>query len=108
VKESLYVLNIDNYSQSLDNFKNNFMKCEKKTISQLLSSDSLKVLLNNLDIKPEEITEEDDIEFGYKNSIKKDNNENNYEPEARHPFEFYLNCNKDILQKLYNYLKENS
>ena len=50
VKESLYVLNIDNYSLNLENFRNNFQKYEDKAI---------KELLNKIDNNPLEISYQD-------------------------------------------------
>ncbi len=109
VKESLYVLNLDNYSQSLENFKNNFQQCEKKSIKNLLSNDSLKSLLKNLDIIPEEITELDNIKYGNIKSIKKDDSEDSLEPEAKHPLSFYLknSVGIELLKKLACVEKDN-
>ena len=106
VKESLYVLNIENYSQTLENFKNNFQQCENKTIDELLSYNSLKSLLNNLDIMPDEITEKDNIKYGDMASIQMyDDNESSLGLVSKHPFGFYLEDSKDILEKIYNHYK---
>ena len=108
VKESLYVLNIENYSQNLENFRNNFQKCEDITMEELLSNNSLKELLNNLDINPEDITEQDNNKYGGMDSIKKDeDNDNCLVAEMKHPYSFYQKDSSDILDKIYNYLKNN-
>ena len=104
---TLYVLNLSNYSQNPENFKNNFKQYKNKTINELLSNDSLKALLKNLDINPEEITEKDNVEFGKMDSILKDNIDNISMEGSRHPYYFYLEDKKfDVLKKYYDYLQK--
>ena len=88
----------------------NFQKCENKTIKEMISNNSLKDLLINLDIIKEEITEEDNIKYGDFYSIKKDDyndNDNSLVPTIRHPYGFYLEDSIDILNNIYNNYKNN-
>ena len=52
--EALYLLNINNYNQSVNKFKENFENCNKTKIGELIDTSLAKLLLK-LDINPQDL-----------------------------------------------------
>ena len=93
VKEALYVLNKQNYSQSLDKFKQNFKLCNEKKVESFID-DSMRTLLFNLGIKIDDILEETSNDF-YSMNLMKENIPDHYNRNIlRHPISFYYDINK--------------
>ena len=54
INEALYIMNINNYSKNIEEFKNNFANCNQKKIVELID-DSLDQFLTSLDINKEDL-----------------------------------------------------
>ena len=88
IKEALFILNINNYNQKVETFKENFKKCNDIEVKNLIDA-SLEQLLNDLGINPSELVNEQSININ-KRYLKKDNTKGNYLLDCqRHPIDFY-------------------
>ena len=54
INEALYILNINNYSQNIEEFQNNFVACNNKSIGELIDN-SLEMFLTSLSIKKDDL-----------------------------------------------------
>ena len=89
IKEALFVLNKNNYELSSKDFKNNFQKCNEKSIDELLNNSSLIELLLNLGINVNDLNDNDKFRYNY--PLNRKTNENNayFEYKSRHPISYY-------------------
>ena len=107
IKEALYILNVDNYKKDLKTFKTDFGQCNNQDIKVILSNKNLQLILQNLDINKDELTEnmtKEKYPFteGYKRT-----KQNKYQiPSRMHSLAFYDNYN--FLQDFNNYIKINN
>ena len=106
IKEALFILNEDNYSLDLNEFKEAFLNCNKKDFESLLS-DNLKSLLEKLEINLNELI--DNGEIYYYPLDRKTNETKVYSgPKSRHPYCFYYDSKKIVEEymKKYNLIYE--
>ena len=106
IKEALFILNEDNYSLDLNEFKEAFLNCDKKDFESLLS-DNLKSLLEKLEINLNELI--DNGEIYYYPLDRKTNETKVYSgPKSRHPYCFYYDSKKIVEEymKKYNLIYE--
>ena len=89
IKEALFVLNKNNYELSSKDFKNNFQKCNEKSIDELLNNSSLIELLLNLGINVNDLNDNDKFRYNY--PLNRKTNENNayFEYKSIHPISYY-------------------
>ena len=105
LKEALYILEPNNYN-SLQEFKNNFKKCNTKKIKEIISEETNELYLKPLGINIEEL--EDDSNKMYKNNstnISRTEQKITYSRgvSSSHPPEFYYEIDK----KFVKYVLEN-
>ena len=92
IKEALYILNINNYSQKIDEFKDNFKASNNKEYSQLIDTE-LEILLDKLDININDIKRQENKKF--KNKLSRENKQSVFNLKGlRHPIAFYYNNKK--------------
>ena len=94
INEALFILNIKNYSKNAKDFKENFQNCNKKEITELIDA-PLEELLSKLDIKINELNE-DDVLNNPKYPRKEYSRKNYYFSSPRHPINFYYEKNEKI------------
>lgn len=98
IREALFILNKDNYSLNPIDFKNNFLSCNDKKISDL-TNDSLKNFLNKLGIIVDKLDEEDKTNYNF--PLKRRTNGFTYsDNKSRHPISFYHNI-PDLMEKYF-------
>ena len=107
IKEALYVLNIDNYKKSQEEFKDGFEKCKKESIEDLLKSQNLLEFLTKLDIDINEIRKckrnESYPLYNKEKAIGQNKCPSNV---RRHPLTFYENL--DYLEEFFSYARSNN
>ena len=107
IREALYILNIDNYQKSLEDFKNDFNECNKKNIEELLNNDNLSKILFQLDIDKNEVKNNINNESYPISNVSKQKGPNRYPIIGhRHPFSFY--DNSDWLENFLSYARDNN
>ena len=106
IKEALFVLNKENYKLSVEEFKNNFQKCNDKSLGQLLN-DSLKELLSNLGINVADLSDSDKYSYNYPTERKTNAINSYYENKPRHPFGFYYD-NADYFKRFFELFGKSS
>ena len=97
IKEALFILNINNYSQDVKSFKEKFIDCNNREYDELIP-ESMKIFLNLLGINEKEIIKaKDNKNFKFPNqnieisdSNKRKNLKPFHGPIFRHPFSFYF------------------
>ena len=104
IDEALYILNVKNYEQNIQNFQINFKKCNFIKRVDLIDK-SLKIILIGLNIKINGIIYEKDISFQLPNSIEEDKSFMLTGENRPHPLQFYYHGKLDI-KKLINKIKE--
>ena len=100
INEALYILNVKNYEQNIQNFQINFKKCNFMKRVDLID-ESLKNILIGLDIKINGIIYEKNISFNLPNSIEEDKSFMLTGENRPHPLKFYYHGKIDI-KKLVN------
>ena len=100
INEALYILNVKNYEQNIQNFQINFKKCNFMKRVDLID-ESLKNILIGLDIKINGIIYEKNISFNLPNSIEEDKSFMLTGENRPHPLQFYYHGKLDI-KKLIN------
>ena len=104
IKEALYLLNINNYSQKIDEFKDNFKASNNKEYNQLIDIE-LEILLDKLDININDIKRQGNKKF--KNKLSMENIQSVfYLKRLRHPIVFDYN-NKKLFDIPLEILKKN-
>ena len=104
VNEALYLLNINNYNQTANKFKENFKNCNKIKIGELIDP-SLAEFLLKLDINPKNLYDIDNIIVN-KRFFRQDNGRNIHLFESpRHPIDFYYK--KEQTQKVLELIANN-
>ena len=107
IKEALYILNVDNYKKDLKTFKTDFGQCNNQDIKSILSNKNLQLILQNLDINKDELTENMTNEKYPSTEGYKKTNQNKYQiPGRMHSLAFYDNYN--FLQDFNDYVKMNN
>ena len=97
IKEALFILNINYYSDDIDIFKEKFLDCNNKAYDELIP-ESMKKFLNLLGINEKEIIKENkNFKMPNKNVEIADSNKTKnlrifHGPKYRHPFSFYVNA----------------
>ena len=104
-KESLYILNKNNYKKDVNSFRNGFIDVNNKNLDELLSAD-LVDLLKSLDIIPDKLQNDDKRQYYMTSHFKQNINRINPNNEPRHPISFYFdNLNDKIISTLLNYFQ---
>lgn len=57
IKEALYILNINNYLQNIEDFKKNFINCNNINIDKLIDN-SFEIFLTSLNIEKKDLIDE--------------------------------------------------
>lgn len=87
IKEALFILNEENYSLALNDFKEGFLTCNKKDINSLLSQNS-KILLENLGINYDELNDNGEY-YSFPVDRKAKETKVYDQSMSRHPFSYY-------------------
>ena len=105
IKEALFILEPNNYN-SLQEFNNNFKKCNTKKIKEIISKETNELYLKPLGINIEELDDSSNkIYKNYASNIKRIEEKKTYSRgvSSSHPPEFYYEIDK----KFIHYVLEN-
>ena len=110
INEALYILNIKNYSQKIEDFKNNFGLCNYKNIDELIDN-SLEQFLESLGIYKEHLQSQNYIGIYFSNkdfNLNKGTEKGEYFLCSKHPFGLIerpdkkkINGMLDIINEIY-------
>ena len=106
VHEALYILNLSNYYQNIEDFRKNFNNCNKKDINELFD-DSLEQFLLSLNIKKNDLLTNGIFGPYYTNTENKELEENKYyEIYSKHSFGLYQEPDKKEIKTMLGILEE--
>lgn len=107
IREAIYILTIDNYEKSLEEFRTGFSECNKISIDKLLDNKNLSKLLINLDIEEKEIIRDiNNNPYPIYNGAKLKEPIRYPVIGNRHPLSFYENIN--WLDNFLSYARKNN
>ena len=107
IREAIYVLTIDNYEKSLEEFRTGFSECNKISIDKLLDNKNLSNLLIDLDIEEKEIIKDiNNDPYPIYNGAKLKEPTRYPVIGNRHPLSFYENIN--WLDNFLSYARKNN
>ena len=95
IQEALFILNKDNYSLPLYEFKTKFQNCKKQKLEELLN-EPLKAFLSNLGIDSKKLKDNDTTAYKYPINRKTNKSDIYYNNKSRHPPIFYFDMQKGI------------
>ena len=95
IKEALFILNKDNYSSPLYEFKTKFQNCKKQKLEELIN-EPLKAFLSNLGIDSKKLKDNDTTAYKYPINRKTNKSDIYYNNKSRHPPIFYFDMQKGI------------
>ena len=95
IQEALFILNKDNYSLPLYEFKAKFQNCKKQKLEELLN-EPLKAFLSNLGIDSNKLKDNDNTAYKYPINRKTNKSDVYYNNKSRHPPIFYFDMQKGI------------
>ena len=95
IQEALFILNKDNYSLPLYEFKAKFQNCKKQKLEELLN-EPLKAFLSNLGIDSKKLKDNDTTAYKYPINRKTNKSDVYYNNKSRHPPIFYFDMQKGI------------